>query len=104
MKKLMAAAVAAVALGAAGSAFAEDEMALAQASGCMACHSVEAKIVGPAYKDVAAKYKGDAGAAAMLEKKVKEGGSGTWGDIPMPPNAAVSDENIKKLVAWILAH
>ncbi|EGV27803.1 cytochrome c class I [Thiorhodococcus drewsii AZ1] len=78
------------------------DLALAQKSGCTVCHSVDAAIVGPAYKDVAAKYKGDDGAPARLAAKVKAGGSGNWGEIPMPPNVAVSDENIKALVDWIL--
>ena len=81
-----------------------DVKALAQASGCLACHQIDVKVVGPAYKDVAAKYKGDAGAEDMLVEKVKKGGSGTWGPIPMPPNSPnVSDENIRKLVEWILS-
>lgn len=69
---------------------------------CQACHTVDKKLVGPAYKEVAAKYAGDAGAAAKLEKKVKEGGSGVWGSIPMPPNA-VPDADLKTLVGWILS-
>lgn len=84
-------------------AFAADELALAQKSGCTACHAVDKKIVGPAYKDVAAKYKADKGAAAKLEEKVKKGGSGVWGQVPMPPNTQVSDADIKKLVAWVLS-
>ena len=76
---------------------------LAQASGCTACHSVDKKLVGPAFKDVAAKYRGNKGAAAMLAKKVKEGGKGVWGDIPMPPNSHVKDEDIKTLVQWVLS-
>ena len=84
-------------------AVAADELALAQKSGCTACHAVDKKIVGPAYKDVAAKYKGDKGAAAKLEAKVKAGGSGVWGQVPMPPNTQVSDADIKKLVAWVLS-
>ncbi|MEJ2453125.1 MAG: c-type cytochrome [Candidatus Thiodiazotropha sp.] len=78
-------------------------MALATSSGCMACHQVEMKVVGPAYKDVAAKYKGDAGALDKLVAKVKAGGSGTWGQIPMPPNSHVSDENIRAIVTWVLS-
>lgn len=77
--------------------------ALMKKDGCAACHSVDKKIVGPAYQEVAAKYKGDAGAAAKLIKKVKEGGSGVWGPVPMPPNATVPDADIKALVAYILA-
>jgi len=84
-------------------AFAADELALAQKSGCTACHAVDKKIVGPAYKEVAAKYKGDKGAAAKLEEKVKKGGTGVWGQVPMPPNTQVSDADIKKLVAWVLS-
>jgi len=86
---------------AAGQAHASLE--LAQKSGCTACHSVDRKIVGPAFKDVAAKYKGDKGAPAKLEEKVKKGGSGTWGPVPMPPNNAVKDSDIQALVKWILA-
>ena len=80
-----------------------DQLALATASGCMACHNVEMKIVGPAYKDVAAKYKGDAGALDRLAAKVKAGGSGVWGPVPMPPNVQVSDENIRAIVTWVLS-
>jgi len=75
---------------------------LLQASGCTACHSVDKKLVGPAYKDVAAKYRGNKSAEANLIKKVKAGGKGVWGDIPMPPNGHVKDEDIKTLVQWIL--
>lgn len=70
--------------------------------GCAACHAIDKKVVGPAYQEVAAKYKGDAKAAAMLVEKVKKGGQGVWGPIPMPPNAQVSDADIKALVDWIL--
>jgi cytochrome c len=76
---------------------------LAQKSGCTSCHAVDKKIVGPSYKDVAAKYKGNKNAEAMLAEKVKKGGSGTWGPVPMPPNAAVKDDDIKTLVKWVLA-
>jgi cytochrome c len=75
---------------------------LMKKNGCAACHAVDKKIVGPAYQDVAAKYKGDATAAAKLADKVKKGGAGVWGQIPMPPNAQVSDADVKNLVAWIL--
>lgn len=78
--------------------------ALAQKSNCLMCHSVDKKILGPAYKDVAAKYKGDKSAEAKLIQKVKAGGSGAWGDMPMPPNSPqVKDEDIKTLVQWILS-
>lgn len=80
-----------------------DPAALATSKGCLACHQVDTKVVGPAYKDVAAKYKGDATALDTLVKKVKAGGVGVWGQIPMPPNAAVSDEDIKTIVEWVLS-
>jgi cytochrome c len=76
--------------------------AMMQKDGCAACHSIDKKIVGPAYQDVAAKYKGDKDALAKLSDKVKKGGVGVWGQIPMPPNAQVSDADIKDLVSWIL--
>jgi cytochrome c len=82
---------------------AQANQGLAQSSGCMACHTVDKKLVGPAYKDIAAKYKGDSAAAASLAEKVKKGTKGTWGPIPMPPNANISDESIKTLVKWILS-
>ena len=77
--------------------------ALMQKYGCAACHGTDKKIVGPAYMDVAAKYKGDAGAQAKLAQKIKAGGAGVWGPVPMPPNAQVPDDDIKALVSWILA-
>lgn len=78
--------------------------ALAQKSGCLLCHGVDKKVLGPAYKEVAAKYKGDKSAEAKLIQKVKAGGAGNWGDIPMPPNSPqVKDEDIKTLVQWILS-
>jgi Cytochrome c551/c552 len=76
---------------------------LAKKSGCMACHAVDKKVVGPAYKEVAAKYKGDKDAEAKLFKKVKEGGMGVWGQVPMPPNSHVKDDDIKTLVKWVLS-
>ena len=87
-----------------GAAFAlpaHADEALAKKHNCTACHAIDKKLVGPAYKDVAAKYKGQ-NVAAKLEEKVKKGGQGVWGPIPMPPNAAVSDADIKKLVEWVL--
>jgi cytochrome c len=69
----------------------------------MACHQLETKVVGPAYKEVSAKYKGQEGAVDMLAAKVKAGGSGVWGPVPMPPNAHVSDEDIKTIVTWVLS-
>jgi cytochrome c len=76
---------------------------LAQKNACTACHAVDKKLVGPAYKDVANKYRGDAKAEAKLEEKVKKGGVGVWGQVPMPPNAQVSDADVKTLVKWILS-
>lgn len=76
---------------------------LATAKNCMACHSVAQKMVGPAYKDVAAKYRGQKNAAAKLAATVMAGGSGQWGPVPMPANPQVSEAEAKKLVAWILA-
>jgi cytochrome c len=87
----------------AGQANAADGQALAQKSGCLACHSVDKKVLGPSYKDVAAKYKGDKGAEAKLVAKVKAGGSGVWGPMPMPANSPqVKDEDIKTIVQWVL--
>jgi cytochrome c len=88
-------------LAGAGTALASE--ALAKKYNCLSCHAVDKKLIGPSYQDVAAKYKGDAGAEAKLVAKVKNGGSGTWGQIPMPPNAAVPDADIKALVKWVLA-
>ncbi|MFO1399397.1 MAG: c-type cytochrome [Burkholderiales bacterium] len=98
--------LAATALFGAGAAHAALDNASAEAmmkkDGCAACHAVDKKIVGPAYVDVAAKYKGNKDAQAMLAKKVKDGGVGVWGQIPMPPNSAVPQGDIDQLVAWIL--
>jgi len=83
---------------------AADATALAQKSGCLACHSVDHKVLGPAYKDIAAKYKGDKTAEAKLIAKVKAGGSGVWGPMNMPAMAAqVKDADIKTIVQWILS-
>jgi cytochrome c len=75
---------------------------LAAKYNCQACHATDKKLVGPAYKDVAAKYSGDGSAAEKLEHKVKNGGSGVWGAIPMPPNN-VPDADLKTLVEWVLS-
>jgi cytochrome c len=98
----MALPLAAAALLGTGVAAADDQLKLATDKGCTACHAVDKKVIGPAYKDVAKKYKGDAKAAEMLAQKVVKGGQGVWGPIPMPPNK-VSDDEAKKLAAWILA-
>ena len=101
MKQVFAACAIAAALTLAGAAQANEK--LAQASGCTTCHGIDKKIIGPAYKDVAAKYRGNKDAEPMLIKKVKEGGKGVWGDIPMPPNAHVKDADVKTLVEWVLS-
>ncbi|WP_405029486.1 c-type cytochrome [Methylobacillus flagellatus] len=105
MKKFLCAGFMAHALLCGGSANAADEgaaQALAKKSGCLACHNVDKKVLGPSYKEVSAKYKNDKGAEAKLVAKVKAGGSGSWGDMPMPPNAHVKDEDIKAIVQWVL--
>jgi cytochrome c5 len=76
--------------------------AMMQRDGCAACHAVDKKILGPSYQDVAAKYRSDKDAPSKLAQKVKAGGSGVWGAVPMPPNAQVSDVDISALVSWIL--
>jgi cytochrome c len=107
-RSVQAAAVAAVVLAAAGSPASAQED-LAKKHGCFACHTVDKKMVGPAskvgpaYKDVAAKYRGDKGAEAKLVDKVKKGGAGVWGQVPMPPNAQVPDNDVRALVKWILS-
>jgi cytochrome c len=70
--------------------------------GCTACHALDTKVVGPSFKEVAAKYQGRGDAAQMLEQKVRNGGAGVWGDIPMPPNPAVPDTELHAIVQWIL--
>ena len=104
MKKLlMIAATAGLALAcSANAADADKAKALAQSKNCLACHAVSTKLVGPAYTEVAKKYKGNKDAEAMLIKKVINGGGGVWGTIPMPPNPVTQDE-AKVLVDWILS-
>lgn len=77
--------------------------ALAKSKNCMACHAADKKLVGPAYKDVAKKYAGDAKAVDMLATKIIKGGSGVWGAIPMPANTQVNEADAKKLAAWVLS-
>ena len=76
--------------------------AMMKKNGCAACHAVDKKVIGPPYQDVAAKYRGDKDALARLSDKVKKGGVGVWGQVPMPPNAQIPDADIKDLVSWIL--
>ena len=84
-------------------AMAQDARALAQSKNCMACHAVDKKLVGPSYKDVAAKYAGQNGAVDKLADKVVKGGGGVWGPVPMPANSQVSAAEAKTLTTWILS-
>jgi cytochrome c len=101
--KVTVALLAVATITASGAALADAGEDLLKKSGCTACHAIDKKVIGPAYQDVAAKYKGDAGAATKLADKVKKGGSGVWGPVPMPPNTQVSDADIKTMVAYVLA-
>ena len=102
MKRFVFAQVAMIAaLSAAAPAFADQ--ALATSKNCMACHAVDKKLVGPSYKEVAAKYAADKGAADRLAAKIVKGGAGVWGAVPMPANAQVTEADAKTLSAWILA-
>ena len=82
---------------------AQADLSFATSKNCMSCHAVDKKLVGPAYKDVAAKYKDDKGAADRLSAKVIKGGGGVWGVVPMPSNPQVTEAEARKLVAWILS-
>jgi cytochrome c len=93
--------IVAVSAVAAGPVFAQQE--LAQKKNCMACHAVDKKLVGPAYKDVAAKYAGQKDAVDKLAQKVIKGGAGVWGQVPMPANTQVSEAEAKQIVNWILS-
>jgi len=81
-------------------AFASAE--LAQKKNCLACHAVDKKVIGPAYKEVSAKYAGQKDAADKLAQKILKGGSGVWGAVPMPANPQVSEAEAKQLAAWVL--
>jgi cytochrome c len=74
-----------------------------QKNNCLACHAVDAPVVGPSYRDVAKKYKGDAGAPDKLFTKVRNGGTGVWGQVAMPPNPGISDDDLHAVITWILA-
>jgi cytochrome c len=78
-------------------------LAIARSNACMGCHAVDRKLVGPSFQQVAEKYKGNAGAPSLLSRKVKDGGSGVWGAIPMPAHPAMSDADIRTVVDWVLA-
>jgi cytochrome c len=95
--------VAATLAAAANVASAQSPDDLLKKNGCTACHAIDKKVVGPAYKDVANKYRTDKTAATNLMQKVKAGGSGVWGQVPMPPNPQVKDDELKKMVDYILA-
>lgn len=99
MKRVLFALVAAAVVSA--PAFADE--ALAKKSNCLACHAIDTKLVGPAYKEVAAKYAGQKGAVDALTAKILKGSTGVWGAIPMPANTQVSDADAKKLAAWVLS-
>jgi cytochrome c len=79
------------------------DQALATAKNCMACHAMDKKLVGPAYKEVAAKYSGQKDAVDKLAAKIMKGGAGVWGPVPMPANAQVNEAEAKKLAAWVLS-
>jgi cytochrome c len=82
---------------------AQANLALAQKNACMACHAADKKLVGPAYAEVAKKYAGQADAVAKLSDSIKKGGSGKWGPVPMPAQAALSEADANTLAAWVLA-
>jgi cytochrome c len=103
MKRIAIVATSAAILGALSVAPASANEQLAKKHNCFACHQVDKKVVGPSYKDVANKYAGDKAAAAKLFDKVKKGGAGVWGQVPMPPNPTVPDGDVKALVTWILS-
>jgi len=79
------------------------DLALATSKNCMSCHAVDRKVLGPSFKDVAAKYKDNKGAADLLATKIVKGGAGVWGPVPMPANTQVSEADAKKLAAWVLS-
>ncbi len=99
MKRALLLAV--VSLGLAAPAFAD--LALATSKNCMSCHAVDRKVLGPSFKDIAAKYKDNKGAVDLLATKIMKGGAGVWGPVPMPANTQVSDADAKKLAAWVLS-
>jgi len=103
-RTILRAALVALLMGSIAAAHAEqaDGLTLAQRKNCMACHAIDKKLVGPAYKDVAAKYAGDKTAVDKLAAKIQKGGSGVWGPVPMPANTQVNEAEAKKLAAWVL--
>ena len=101
MKRVLLTLAALTAVAATAPAMADE--AMAKAKNCMACHAIDKKVVGPAYKEVAKKFGGQAGAVDMLAGKIMKGSSGTWGPVPMPPNANVNAAEAKQLATWILS-
>jgi cytochrome c len=101
MKSLFCLIAALAASGASAPALANAD--LAQKKNCMACHAIDKKVVGPAYKDVAAKYAGQKDAVAKLSEKIMKGGSGVWGPVPMPANTQVNEAEAKQLATWVLS-
>jgi cytochrome c len=100
---VMLGALAGVVAPAARAADAPSGQRVANANACMGCHAVDRKLVGPSFQQIASKYKGDAQASAKLSRKVKDGGSGVWGMIPMPAHQSMSDADIRAVVDWVLA-
>ena len=103
LKKIVLAASALLAATGANAVDAAAAKALASKSACLACHAVDKKLVGPSYKDVAAKHAGQADALEKVAARIKSGGSGMYGPVPMPPQPALKDEELKLLAAWVLA-
>lgn len=106
MRKGIAALAAGIGLASAAVAFAadfKDGETLTKINGCFACHSADKKIVGPAYREIAARYLDDRTAEAALVKKIKTGGKGVWGDVPMPPHPHLKEEDIRIMAQWILS-
>lgn len=101
MKSIVISMAVAAGLMVAGSAMATDMPAVAKKNNCTACHAVDKKVVGPAWKEVSAKYRGDAAAWDKLATKIKNGGSGNWGKMPMPANPKVSDADMAEILAFI---
>jgi cytochrome c len=101
VRQAVALASACACLFACGSASADEE--LFKRSNCMACHTLDQKRVGPPLKEVAARYSGDSGAAERLARKIREGGGGVWGELPMPPQPQVSEADAKKLAEYVLS-
>jgi cytochrome c len=103
MMRLIAVSAVLLCMGFAASAVAQDAAKLAQDKACLGCHQIDKKLVGPSYKEVAARYRDDKGAVAKLVKKVRAGGQGVWGQVPMPPNTNVSEKEADILARWILS-